>query len=305
MSQNTLPAAVAGPVRLSARSFAAALADLLDLSKARLSSLVLFTTAIGFTLAAPGPIEWHRLAAVLIGTALTAFGANALNQWIEADRDARMHRTRNRPLPAGRISSAQALCFAALTGMAGPLILAWFVNLLTGLLGLFTLAAYVLVYTPLKTRTPLNTLVGAVVGAIPPVMGWTAATGRVGVAAVVLFGILLIWQMPHFMALAWLYREDYARGGFKMLPVVDPHGRLTAAVAVSHAFLLIPIAAALWALGVCGAAYGVGSILLGAAFAWLALRLWRRRSDAAARQLFFGSVIYLPLLLILMAADQA
>lgn len=279
-------------------------AALLELSKARLSLLVVITTAVGFVLASGDELDYPLFIATLTGTLLSAFGANGLNQWIEADRDARMRRTARRPLVTGELTPAEAALFASGCAIVGPLLLLWFVNLATGVLALLTIALYILMYTPLKVRTPLNTLVGAVVGAIPPMMGWTAASGELAAGAWILAGILFVWQIPHFLALAWMYREDYARGGYQMLPSVDPSGRLTAWSATVTAVLLVPTSVGLACIGHCGWTFGVLAILAGGAFVYLALRLALQRSDRAARRLFFGSILYLPLILGVMVADR-
>lgn len=276
----------------------------LELGKARLSALVLFTTIVGFVLASPETVPWRQLAWTALGTGLAALGANALNQCLEVARDARMQRTRGRPLPSRRLSDTVALAFAVTAGAAGPLLLALAVNALAALLALATLLIYVLIYTPLKPRTPLNTLVGAVVGALPPLVGWAAAAGRLEPGAWVLAGILFIWQIPHFLALAWMHREDYRRGGFRMLPVLDPDGHLTGCIVVVYILLILPLALALTVLGVAGWVYGLGSLLLGGGFLAAGVVLEGCPSRAAARRVFLASVIYLPLLLGLMVIDR-
>lgn len=276
----------------------------LELSKARLSALVVLTTAVGYVMASRGPTDWPRLILTIVGTTLAAWGANAINQYMEADRDARMIRTRHRPLPAGRIARPAALAFGVMVGLLGPALLYIGVSAATSLLALATLLIYVFIYTPLKLITPLNTLVGAVVGGIPPLIGWVAASGRLDVGAWIIGGVLFLWQIPHFLALAWTYREDYARGGFRMLPAVDPSGRLTGLIVVIYTLMLIPIAAAMSLIGATGMAYLLGAVFLGAALSLMCIRLERRRTDAAARSVFFGSLAYLPLLLGLMMIDR-
>ena len=192
-----------------------------DLGKARLSALVVTTAALGFVMASAVSLDWALLGWTLLGTTLAAWSANALNQVFERHRDARMKRTRGRPIPSGRIGAPHALGAAILALGMGLTVLVAMVNVLTAVLALLTTLLYVLVYTPLKTRTTLNTLIGSVVGAIPPVMGWTAVTGQLDPGAWVLGTVLFVWQIPHFLALAWLYREDYKRGGYRMLPVID------------------------------------------------------------------------------------
>jgi protoheme IX farnesyltransferase len=278
--------------------------DYLELGKARLSALVLLTTLSGYFLAAPGPIDWLRLAATLIGTGLAALGANAFNQLIEIQRDKRMQRTRNRPLPAGRLTRQQALVFATACGVIGPSLLALLASPLAGVLAAACLVLYVAVYTPLKVRSTLNTLVGAVCGALPPMVGWAAAAGVLDAGAWVLGAILFIWQIPHFLALAWLYRDDYERGGFRMLPSVDPSGSLTFRAIVLYSFALVPAALMLTAVGAAGVLFAAGSLVLGLAASWLGIRLYRTRTAGAARGVFLASIIYLPLLLALMMADR-
>lgn len=290
---------------LEASSERSSVGLLLDLGKARLSTLVLMTTAVGFVLASPIELNWWRLAITLIGTGLSALGANAWNQCIERGLDARMKRTANRPLPSGRLSFIAAAAFAWFCCIAGPALLVVAINPLTGALGLATLLIYGLIYTPLKTRTPLNTLVGAVCGAIPPMMGWTAAAGELSIAAWVLGGILFVWQIPHFLSLAWLYREDYERGGFKMLPVVDRAGRITCYATVLYSVTLIPLTMMLTLARTTGVAYAIAAAALGLALSFLALRFYFRRSDSNARGVFLASVMYLPLLLALMVLDPA
>lgn len=276
--------------------------DFLELSKARLTAMVLVTTAVGYLLAIPR-VDAVVLAATVAGTALTAFGANALNQYRERDTDALMHRTRLRPLPAGRLCPATALLYGVGVSVFGAFVLLAFSGPLPALLAVITILLYVLVYTPLKRRSTLNTLVGAVCGAIPPMIGWSAATGGLELGAWLLFALLFVWQMPHFLALAWLYREDYARGGLRMLPVNDPQGRLTFPVTVIFALLHLPLGLLVTLSGVAGPWFALGSLVLGAAWVWLGLRLYRSQSDRDARRVFYASLVYLPLALLMMVAD--
>jgi len=272
----------------------------LELAKARLSALVVVTAIVGFLVAARGTIDFVTLLATTLGTALAAGGANGLNQVLEAGRDALMERTKTRPLPSGRMTPRHALLASGALAATGVGILLAIVGPLPAALCATALALYVLVYTPLKTRSTLCTLVGAVVGAIPPMIGWSAASGSLDVGAWLLAGILFVWQIPHFLALAWLYREDYERGGFRMLPLVDPAGRTTCWMALLYSLALIPLGLAVSATGLAGTPFAVGSALLGAAMvlasAWLLAR--RRRVDA--RRVFLASLVYLPALLILM-----
>jgi protoheme IX farnesyltransferase len=264
---------------------------------------VVLTALVGYVLGARGEISPWSFAAAVLGTALSAFGANILNQWWEAEPDSHMLRTRERPLPAGRINRSMAAGLGLATAAFGLLILAIGTNPLTTLLSLFVILLYVLVYTPLKVKTPLNTVVGAICGAVPPMMGWTAATGRLDAGAWILGGILFAWQIPHFLALAWLYRDDYARGGFRMLPSVDEDGHLTGRLAFLYAAALLPITAALSAFGVTGGAFLVTSQMVGILFVGLGWVFLRSRSRIAARRLFLASILYLPILLGLMVVD--
>ena len=280
------------------------IANYLQLAKARLGALVVLTAFVGYLLGARGnPSLWVGAAAV-VGTALSAFGANILNQWWEVERDRRMLRTRERPLPAGRIGRDRAGRWGIVTALAGLVVLAVGTNWLTTGLSLGVILLYVLVYTPLKVLTPLNTVVGAVCGAVPPMMGWAAATGQLDAGAWILGGILFVWQIPHFLALAWLYRDDYARGGFRMLPAVDAEGRLTGRLAFIYAAALLPITAALSATGVTGGAFLVASQVVGMAFVALGWMFLRDRSRQSARRLFLASILYLPVVLGLGVIDM-
>ncbi|MEW6249983.1 MAG: heme o synthase [Planctomycetota bacterium] len=277
---------------------------LLELGKARLSSLVVATAAVGFIVASPAAVAWAQLAWTVLGVGLAALGANALNQWLELAADGRMRRTCGRPLPARRLDRNTGLAFGMLAGAGGPLLLLVFVNGLAAALASATLIIYVSLYTPLKSRTPANTLVGAVVGGLPPLIGWAAATGGLAPASGVLAAILFTWQVPHFLALAWIYREDYARGGFRMLPSVDPDGRLTGLYVVLYSLALLPLTLLPAMLETAGWMYAAGATMLGALFVFLGVRLERERTTAAAWWVFRASVIYLPLLLALLVADR-
>ncbi|RMH17229.1 MAG: protoheme IX farnesyltransferase, partial [Acidobacteria bacterium] len=261
--------------------------------------------AVGFVMASPGMVSWALLVHTVIGTALVASGASALNQVIERASDARMRRTARRPLPAGRLGREQALVFGAAVALAGMLYLALLVNLLTAALGALTLSLYVFVYTPLKRHSPLATLVGAVPGAVPPVMGCAAASDALGPLAWSLFGILFLWQMPHFLAIAWLYRSDYARGGFPMLSVLDENGQRTARQAVLYGAALIPVSLLPAVVGASGLAYLVGASVLGVVFLGYGVAFARAIGLPAARRLVLASVLYLPLLLGLLLVDRA
>ena len=280
------------------------IADYLQLAKARLGTLVVLTAFVGYLLGAGGnPSLWIGAAAV-VGTALSAFGANILNQWWEVERDRRMLRTRERPLPAGRVDRDRAGMWGIVTALAGLVVLAVGTNWLTTGLSLGVILLYVLVYTPLKVLTPLNTVIGAICGAVPPMMGWAAATGRLDTGAWILGGILFVWQIPHFLALAWLYRDDYARGGFRMLPAVDQEGRLTGRLALIYAAALLPITAALSTTGVTGVTFLVASQVVGMGFVALSWVFFRERSRQSARRLFLASILYLPVVLGLGVIDM-
>jgi protoheme IX farnesyltransferase len=240
----------------------------------------------------------------LLGTALTAAGAMALNELAERQRDARMERTRHRPLPAGEISARTALVFGVASAAAGIVVLAVTVNRLTAVLGLAVVLLYTLVYTPLKTRSSACTLVGAVCGAIPPMMGWAAASGTLAFGAWLLAAIMFLWQIPHFLALAWLYREDYARGGFRVLAVSDPSGGATVLMANLYIAALLPVGAAAALAGVSGWISAAGAALLGGTLLTLGVRLARARSEQNARRLFLATLAYLPLVLALLVADR-
>ena len=275
-----------------------------DLTKLRLVLLVVTTAGVGFLMASRGRVGLLTLALTLAGTALTAAGSMALNELLEAARDARMERTRHRPLPTGAISTHHAGVFGVLTAAAGLTVLALGANLLTAFLGLAVVLIYITVYTPLKPRTPLCTLAGALCGAIPPMMGWTATGAALGFGAWLLAGVLFLWQIPHFLALAWLYREDYERGGFRMLPIVDESGSVTGRMAVLYSLALVPVGLLAALGGITGWLFAGGAILFGAGLVVLSMRLATLKTDAVARRLFLGTLAYLPLLLALMVADR-
>ena len=275
-----------------------------ELVKARLTSLVLLTTLVGFYLGYPGSLDLALLFHAMLGTALLASGASALNQWLEREYDAKMQRTEDRPLPSGRLQPGTVLVFGGLCAGVGLLYLMAAVNPLTALLGAATLVSYLFIYTPLKRVTTLNTIIGAIPGALPPLMGWTAARGEMTRGGWSLFAILFFWQIPHFLAIAWIYREQYARAGFVMLPGVDPNGERTGRQAVSHTMGLLPVSLLPFLFHLAGPVYLLGALVLGAAFLWFALAFSRQLTVAAARRLFFMSIAYLPLLLGLMVLDK-
>jgi protoheme IX farnesyltransferase len=279
-------------------------AVLSDLFKARLTFLVLLTTLVGFYVGFSGRMDLLLLLHTMFGTALVASGAAALNQWWEREHDARMPRTEDRPLPSGRMQPETVLLLGGACGGLGLIYLALAVNLLTSLLGAITLASYIFVYTPLKRVTTLNTIVGAIPGALPPLMGWAAARGNISLGGWSLFAILFFWQLPHFLAIAWIYREQYARAGFVMLPVVDPDGERTGRQAVSHTLGLLPVSLGPFLFHLAGPIYLGGALALGVVFLWFAVQFSRRLTQRSARQLFFVSIMYLPVLLGLMVFDK-
>lgn len=277
---------------------------LLELSKARLSGLAVFTALVGFWLGSGAEVARLLLLHTVVGTAALAGGAAALNQYLEREYDAKMPRTQGRPLPSGRLRPESALIFGGVASGVGLVYLALFVNLLTSLLGAVTLVVYLAIYTPLKRVTVLNTIVGAIPGALPPLMGWTAARGEIDAQGWALFLILFFWQLPHFLAIAWLYRDEYAEAGFYMLPVIDPSGTRTGRQALSHTLGLLALSLAPFFLRLVGVVYLVGALLLGLLFLYSAFQFARLRTLGEARKLFYVSIIYLPLLLGLMMFDK-
>jgi heme o synthase len=278
--------------------------DYVELTKPRITFLVLVTTAVGYALGAAASFHPGVFIALLAGTALVSGGASALNQWAERDADARMTRTASRPLPTARLAPADALAFGLAISAVGLVLLAGAVNWLTALLALGSLSSYVLAYTPLKRVTSLCTLVGAVPGAIPPMMGWAAARGTLDRQAWALFGVLFLWQLPHFLSIAWIYREDYARGGFPMLPVTDPGGASTARQSIAYAAALVPMTLLAGAFASAGNLYLWGAAGLGVVFVGCTIAFAFRRSVRAARLVFLVSVLYLPAVLALMVLDR-
>lgn len=279
-------------------------ASFLQLAKPRLNLLVLLTTLGGYYMGArPGLPRW-QLVFALLGTALVAAGASALNQYMERDLDSLMERTRNRPLPSGGLAPSTGLVFGASLAVSGIVLLASLVNMLTAALALVTCVAYLVFYTPLKRITPLNTLVGALPGAIPPVMGWAAAQASLGPEAAALFAILFFWQLPHFLAIAWLYREDYARAGCRMLPLEEGGAKRTGFAAVLYSTAMVPAALAPALLGLAGNVYLAGAVVLSLAFLAASIHMARNAGEAAARLLFRVSLFVLPLLFLLMALDK-
>jgi protoheme IX farnesyltransferase len=281
-------------------------ADYVELTKPRVAVLVLFTVAAGVLLASGSDIRWLVLLNTVVGTALVAAGASALNQLLERHSDARMRRTENRPLPAGRLQPLEVAVFGTLLGVGGVADLGLLLpSPWAALVAALTFVGYAFVYTPLKPVTPLNTLIGAVPGAMPPVIGWVAARGALDGEAVALFLILFLWQVPHFLAIAWIYREDYARAGLKMLPVVDPRGETTALRMMTYCLTLIPASLLPVMLGRAHAVYLAGAVALGLLFLWTAVRFRRGRTHKAARRVLKMSLIYLPGLLVFWLVDGA
>lgn len=275
-----------------------------DLVKARLTSLVLASTAVGFYMGSPGATDFQLMLHALLGTGLVAAGASALNQLLEREYDRRMVRTQDRPLPSGRMTPEAVFRVGVISSVAGLIYLAAVVNLATALVGAVTLGIYVFVYTPLKRVTPWNTAIGAIPGALPPLIGWTAATGQISAGGWSLFAIQFLWQVPHFLAISWMYRDQYANAGFRMLSAVDPLGNRTANQAMSHTILLLLISLCPVVLNMAGVVYLIGALLLGFGFLGFAAQFARHRSDRAARQLFYASILYLPLLFALIAIDR-
>lgn len=278
--------------------------DLIELTKPGITRLVILTTAAGYLMATGTDADLVRLFHTVFGAALASAGANALNMWWERESDAAMNRTRRRPLPAGRVDPRFALWFAGLLSVWGVVHLALFVNLLTLALVATSLLTYILVYTPLKRRTHHATLIGALPGSLPTLAGWTAADVPVTATALAITGIVFFWQMPHFYALAWVYREDYARGGHRMLTAVDPRGVRLGLESSLYSAALLAVSLVPVFSGLIGWVYGAGAVVLGLAMVVLSGRLWAVRDDQRAWHLFFGSVSYLPAVLVLMLLDR-
>jgi heme o synthase len=276
----------------------------LALTKPDVSFLVVLTTLAGYALGAVGPLDWLRLAQTVIGTTLVAAGTSALNHYFERDSDARMRRTASRPLPSGALAPAEAFWFGSGLAVAGALELLLTTNALAAGLAVLTSLMYLGIYTPLKTRTTAATLIGAVPGALPPVIGWAAARGSFGAGAYVLFAILFLWQVPHFHSISWVYREDYARAGIRMLPVVDRDGRVTFGQIVFCAIMLIPVSLLASVTGIAGVTYFFSALVLG--FLLVKVCLWASasRSNVRAKWLMHATVLHLPLLLGLMVLDK-
>jgi protoheme IX farnesyltransferase len=276
----------------------------LELTKPRVTLMVVITMAFGFYIGARGEMDWILLLHAVIGTALVAGGTSALNQYFEREIDAKMLRTKNRPLPAGRLQPHEAMVFSIAISVAGIAHLLLAVNLLTALLAALTLISYVFLYTPLKQKSSLSTVVGAIPGALPPLGGWTAARGELSLEGWVLFAILFLWQLPHFLAIAWIYREDYRRGGLPMLTVVDPDGNSAGRQIISNCLALLPVSLLPTILGMAGRLYFVGALALSLFFLGCGIAVMRYRTNADVRRLLRASLVYLPVLLALMALDK-
>jgi protoheme IX farnesyltransferase len=279
-------------------------ADYLELTRPRVAVLVLFTVAVGAVLGARGSLDLTVLLHTLAGTALVAAGASALNQLLERHSDALMRRTENRPLPAGRLHPSEVLLFGCGLALAGIVYLATALDRpWAAIVAAVTFLSYVCVYTPLKRKTPLNTLVGAVPGALPPVIGWTAVRGSLGPEALTLFGIVFLWQVPHFLAIAWIYRDDYARARLQMLPVTDRAGPRTGRCMLMYCVALLSVSLAPVLISGAGPLYLIGALVLGAGFLARAIGFMRSSSQARARSVLRASLIYLPALLALLLLD--
>jgi protoheme IX farnesyltransferase len=282
----------------------AVLSDYVALTKPRLNMLVVVTSAAGYYLGATAPFDARRVVGAVLGTALVAGGAAVLNQVYERSTDALMHRTRLRPLPDGRVLPEDARVYGLGLSFAGLLLL-WLTSPAAATwLAVATLVTYVLIYTPMKRRSTAATLVGAVPGALPPLIGWAAANGTASIGGLALFAIVFLWQIPHFMAIAWLFREDYGRAGFPMLPVIDPDGRRTGREAIIYSVALLPVSLLPSYVGISGTLYLALALVLSIALLGLSILFGVRRSDSAARALFFGSIAYLPLLWTAMILDH-
>lgn len=287
----------------ASQSLARRIAALLELTKPRITFMVVLTAAAGFALASKYGLDLRRFFWTSLGIAFLSSGISALNQYMERDLDGLMKRTKMRPLPSRRIDSRPAFIFGAVLSVGGLALLAAMVSWLTAGLGLLTLCGYLFAYTPLKTRTSLSTIVGAFPGAMPPLIGWAAAQGNLSIEAWVLFTILFLWQFPHFLAIAWMYRDDYARAGIKMLPVVEPDYRSTSHQILSYTLVLIPVSVLPTLVHMAGLVYFAGALLLGGAFMYFSARTAIVRSAWQARRLLQASVLYLPALFVLMVLN--
>jgi len=285
-------------------SFAEKVSAYAELTKPRITFLVVLTAAAGFCMGSAAGIDYLKLLNMSLGIALLSSGLSTLNQYFERDLDRLMRRTQARPLPTGKLLPIEAVIFGLVLSVIATAYLALLINPLSALLGVATFASYLFVYTPLKTRTTLSTVLGAFPGAMPPLIGWVAATGSVTLEAWILFAILFLWQFPHFLAIAWMYREDYARAGIKMLPVVEPEGRVTGQQIITYTVMLVPVSLLPSVIGISGSIYMVGALLLGIGFLYFSAKAALVRTAWQARQLLLASVIYLPLLFGLMVLKK-
>jgi len=283
-------------------TFASVMRDYLELSKSRIVLMVLITTSAGYLFAAD-KVHPILMLHALLGTALVAAGTNALNQYVEREHDAKMLRTRTRPLPAGRLTPRAALVFSSAVAILGTLYLGLAVNWLTAGLRAFTLTSYIFIYTPLKRVSTICTIIGAIPGAVPPLMGWTAATNHLGLGGWIVFGILFLWQLPHFMAISWMYREDYARGGFAMLSVRDHDGAAVARQAIYYTLALLPVTIAPALLGMTGMVYLAGAVVAGAVLLAATIRFFFDRHVRNARRVFMISNLYLLTVMLLLVVN--
>lgn len=298
---NTLAAEIGQPRMIGTRE---KLAAYVELTKPRIAVLLVLTAAAGFYLASAGSFDVVLFFNAIFAITLLALGVATLNQYWERGIDPLMSRTAARPLPTNRVGSVEALVFGMILCVAAEAHLLYFVNALTAFLGLIVIVGYVFVYTPLKTRTSASTAIGALPGALPPLMGWTAAADEITLGAWALFAMQFLWQFPHFFAIAWMYREEYKKAGILMLPVLDPEGRLTFRQIVLFSIMLFPVSLAPFFLGLSGLVFLIGSSILGVWFVWASFRAARSRSIASSKKLLLVTVIYLPLLFILMVADK-
>lgn len=278
--------------------------EYIALTKPGLVMMLVLTTCIGFYLGSVGPFNWILLIHTLIGTSLAAGGTLALNQFIERDRDAMMDRTKKRPLPAGRLQPGQALWFGIGITIFGLGYLALLVNVLSCIVTASITGSYLFLYTPMKHRTTLSTVFGAIPGALPPVTGWAAVTNEIGIEAVILFAIMFFWQLPHALALAWLYRDDYARAGFQLLPIIDPDGRMTSTQILINCLALTGVSLAPTIIGLTGVVYFFVALVAGLSFLGFAVHLTITRTSSSARKLFFASLLFLLVQFVTMAIDK-
>ncbi len=280
------------------------IAAFIELTKPRIAIMLVLTSAAGFYLGSVGTFDYMLFANSMLSIALLAFGVATLNQYWERDLDRLMKRTSTRPLPTSKVTPTEALIFGILQCLVAEIYLFLLVNPLTAFLGLLVIVGYVLVYTPLKTRTSVSTAIGAIPGALPPLMGWTAAANVITPGAWALFAMQFLWQFPHFLAIAWMYREEYAKAGILMLPVVEPAGTLTARQIVMFTIMLVPVSLAPFFFGISGPIFLVAASILGILFLIASIRAARSKTNEMAKRLLLASVIYLPLLFIFMVADK-